>query len=80
VERENIFLYNFNHFSKNILTNNNVRFQVFTAVTIGNAVFWDVMPCGTCKDRRLGGTSVLKEPYGVTSHKTAFFTVTAVKT
>jgi hypothetical protein len=21
-----------------------------------NAVFWDVTPCGSCKDRRLGGT------------------------
>jgi hypothetical protein len=21
-----------------------------------NAVFWDVTPCGSCKNRRLGGT------------------------
>jgi hypothetical protein len=32
----------------------NVRFGVFTAVTIKNAVFWDVMPCGSCKNRRFG--------------------------
>jgi hypothetical protein len=33
-----------------------VRFKVFTAVTMKNAVFWDVTPCGSCKNRRLGGT------------------------
>jgi hypothetical protein len=31
-------------------------FEVFTAVTTKNAVFWDVMPCGSCKNRRFGGT------------------------
>jgi hypothetical protein len=34
----------------------NVRFEVFTAVTMKNAVFWDVTPCGSCKNRRFGGT------------------------
>jgi hypothetical protein len=24
-----------------------VRFEVFTAVTMKNGVFWDVMPCGS---------------------------------
>jgi hypothetical protein len=33
-----------------------VRFGVFTAVTMKNGVFWDVMPCGSCKNRRFGGT------------------------
>jgi hypothetical protein len=33
-----------------------VRFQVFTAVTMKNGVFWDVTPCGSCKNRRFGGT------------------------
>jgi hypothetical protein len=33
-----------------------VRFEVFTAVTMKNGVFWDVTPCGSCKDRRFGGT------------------------
>jgi hypothetical protein len=33
-----------------------VRFDVFTAVTMKNGVFWDVMPCGSCKNRRFGGT------------------------
>jgi hypothetical protein len=33
-----------------------VRFEVFTAVTMKNGVFWDVTPCGFCKNRRFGGT------------------------
>jgi hypothetical protein len=35
---------------------NIVRFEVFTAVTTKNGVFWDVTPCGSCKNRRFGGT------------------------
>jgi hypothetical protein len=35
---------------------NVVRFEVFTAVTMKNGVFWDVTPCGSCKNRRFGGT------------------------
>jgi hypothetical protein len=26
-------------------------FEVFTAVTMKNCVFWDVTPCGSCKNR-----------------------------
>jgi hypothetical protein len=33
-----------------------VRFEVFTAVTMKNGVFWDVTPCGSCKNRRFEGT------------------------
>jgi hypothetical protein len=33
-----------------------VRYEVFTAVTMRNAVFWDVTPCGSFTDRRFGGT------------------------
>jgi hypothetical protein len=33
-----------------------VRFEVITAVTMKNGVFWDVTPCGSCKNRRFGGT------------------------
>jgi hypothetical protein len=33
-----------------------VRFEVFTAVTTKNSVFWVVTPCGSCKNRRFGGT------------------------
>jgi hypothetical protein len=33
-----------------------VRFEVFTAVNMKNGVFWDVTPCGSYKNRRLGGT------------------------
>jgi hypothetical protein len=32
-----------------------VRFEVFTAVTMKNAVFWDVTPCGSSKSRHFGG-------------------------
>jgi hypothetical protein len=34
---------------------NVVRDVVFKAVTMNNGVFWDVMSCGYCKNRRLGG-------------------------
>jgi hypothetical protein len=33
-----------------------VRFKDFPAVAIKNAVFWDTMPYGSCKNRRFGGT------------------------
>jgi hypothetical protein len=33
-----------------------VRFEVFTAVTMKNGVFWDVTQCASCKNRRFGGT------------------------
>jgi hypothetical protein len=35
---------------------NIARFVVFMAVTIKDGVFWDVTPCGSCKNRRFGGT------------------------
>jgi hypothetical protein len=35
---------------------NYVRFEVFTAVTMKSAVFWNVTPCDSCKNRRSGGT------------------------
>jgi hypothetical protein len=35
---------------------NYVRFEVFMAVTMKNAVFLDVIPCGSCKNRRFGRT------------------------
>jgi hypothetical protein len=34
----------------------NVRFEVFTAVTMKNGVISDVTPCGSCRNRRFGGT------------------------
>jgi hypothetical protein len=34
----------------------NVRFEVYTAVTMKNGVFWDVTPWDSCKNRRFGGT------------------------
>jgi hypothetical protein len=33
-----------------------VRFEVFMAVIMKNGVFWDVRRCGSCKNRRFGGT------------------------
>jgi hypothetical protein len=33
-----------------------VKFEVFMAVTMKNGFFWDVTPCGSCKNRRFGGT------------------------
>jgi hypothetical protein len=33
-----------------------VILEVFTAVTKKNALFWFVTPCGSCKNRRFGGT------------------------
>jgi hypothetical protein len=33
-----------------------VRFEVLMAVTKKNGVFWDVTLCGSCKNRRFGGT------------------------
>jgi hypothetical protein len=33
-----------------------VRFEFFTAVTMKNGVFLDVTACGSCKNRRFGGT------------------------
>jgi hypothetical protein len=32
-----------------------VRFEVLKVVTMKNGVFWDVMPCGSCTNRRFGG-------------------------
>jgi hypothetical protein len=32
------------------------KIEVFAAVTMKNAGFWDVTPCGSCKNRRFGGT------------------------
>jgi hypothetical protein len=33
-----------------------VRFEVFTAMTVKNVVFWDVALCRSCVNRRFGGT------------------------
>jgi hypothetical protein len=40
-----------------------VRFKVFTTVTMKNAVFLDVKPCGSCEDRGFGGTHLLVATY-----------------
>jgi hypothetical protein len=33
-----------------------IRFKVITALTMKKVVFWDATPCGSCKNRRFGGT------------------------
>jgi hypothetical protein len=33
-----------------------LRFEIFTAVTMKNAVFWDVTPCDPCMNRCFVGT------------------------
>jgi hypothetical protein len=33
-----------------------VRFEVFMVVTMKNGIFWDVTPCGSCKNWHFGGT------------------------
>jgi hypothetical protein len=37
----------------------NVRFEVFTAVTVKDAAFWDLALCGFCRSQRVGGTPPL---------------------
>jgi hypothetical protein len=47
------------------------------AVTMKNAVFWDVEPCTSCVSRRFGGgcseRRFTQDLHGATSQKTAFF-------
>jgi hypothetical protein len=42
-----------------------VRLEVFTMVTMKNAIFLDVTPCDSCKNQRFGGMSFLQEPHGI---------------
>jgi hypothetical protein len=86
-------------FSRSVLRHQESK----TIVSLKNGVFWVVTPCGSCKNRRFGGTWRLlhqgdkicelgttqaaisnrrtpQEPHGVTTQKTPFFIVTAVKT
>jgi hypothetical protein len=39
--------------------NSIIRFEVFMAVTMKNAIFWDVMPCGSCNNQCYGGAYCL---------------------
>jgi hypothetical protein len=60
-------------------TSCDVKFEVFTAVTMKYAVFWGVMLRGSCKNRRFEGTyrlhrqgkknEELRTPLAVTSNK-----------
>jgi hypothetical protein len=43
----------------NILKSMKASLHAFTAVTMKNAIFWDVTPCSSCKNRRLVGTYCL---------------------
>jgi hypothetical protein len=44
----------FMHKNINYQCYNYVSFEVYMAVTMKNSVFWDVMSCGSCKNRRFG--------------------------
>jgi hypothetical protein len=39
-----------------------VRFEVFMVVTMRNAIFWDVAPCGSYENQRFGGMCHLHHP------------------
>jgi hypothetical protein len=41
----------------------NGKFELFTAGTMKNVVSWDVRLCGSCKNRRFGGTQRLMLPH-----------------
>jgi hypothetical protein len=41
----------YKHKTSQLMNTNCLRFEVFTAVTMKNAVAWDVMSCGSCKNR-----------------------------
>jgi hypothetical protein len=45
----------FSDLSKQITQPHVVRFEVFTAVAMKNAIFWDVGQCGSCRNGRFGG-------------------------
>jgi hypothetical protein len=36
-----------------------LRLEVFMAVAMKNAAFWDVTPCDFCKNQRFGGMQLL---------------------
>jgi hypothetical protein len=36
-----------------------VKFEVFTAVAMNNAAFWDVTPCAFCNNQSFGGVNRL---------------------
>jgi hypothetical protein len=50
---------------------NLVSFEVFTAVTMTNGVFWDVTPCDSCKNRRFGEIYRLIHQGGISSQRTS---------
>jgi hypothetical protein len=46
-----------------------IKFEPFAAVTMKNAVFLDVMPCGFCRNRRFRGTYRLHHQGGTYSDR-----------
>jgi hypothetical protein len=58
----------------------NLRQFLWTIKWLKNVVFWDVPLCRSCVDRRFGGECrSTQDLRSVTSQKTTFFIVTAVK-
>jgi hypothetical protein len=55
---EHVFAYRYIIFTdRQILNCKYIRVEVFTAVTMKNGVFWNVTPCGSCKNRQICITS-----------------------
>jgi hypothetical protein len=44
---------------------NNVRFEMFTAANMKNAVSWKVVPCGFCEKRSLLATANAASRLGI---------------
>jgi hypothetical protein len=49
------------YFSYTFLAFNTLKHEIHIKISkfsliMKNGVFWDVMPCGSCKNRRFGGT------------------------
>jgi hypothetical protein len=54
--RENLQISSLKLYVLMVETNFNETFEVFTAVTMKNGVFWDFTRRGSCKNRRFGET------------------------
>jgi hypothetical protein len=54
-------IYKHSHFFLNESIYVHVRFEVSTVVTMKNIIFWHLEQCGSCKNRRSGGTQHLHQ-------------------
>jgi hypothetical protein len=57
---------NKDYYSQNFIQSRNAQsLRTQGSLYIENAVFWDVTPCGSCKNRRFGGTHHLIPEGGI---------------